>query len=85
MKGGATRIEAAKPARVGLQATNPASWGVSMKMTPKGRADFARGIKLFRMTPKIPAQAVPNPDPSQPISIHFVIEGGVGGLDIYRL
>ena len=29
-------------ARIGLQATNPGSWGVSMEMTPKGRADFAR-------------------------------------------
>ncbi len=26
----------------GLDQTNPAAWGVSMKMTPKGRADFAR-------------------------------------------
>jgi len=32
---------ASAEARVGLQATNPASWGVSMKMTPKGRAEFA--------------------------------------------
>jgi preprotein translocase subunit SecD len=32
---------ASAEARVGLQATNPAAWGVSMKMTPKGRADFA--------------------------------------------
>jgi len=32
---------ASAEARVGLQATNPGSWGVSMKMTPKGRADFA--------------------------------------------
>lgn len=29
-------------AQVGLDQTNPAAWGVSMKMTPKGRADFAR-------------------------------------------
>jgi len=29
-------------AQVGLDQTNPGSWGVSMKMTPKGRADFAR-------------------------------------------
>jgi hypothetical protein len=44
-----------------------------------------KSMSLFRMQPKIPAHAVPDPDPSQPISIHFVIEGGVGGLDIYRL
>jgi len=29
-------------AQVGLDQTNPGAWGVSMKMTPKGRADFAR-------------------------------------------
>jgi protein-export membrane protein SecD len=29
-------------ARVGLDQTNPGAWGVSMTMTPKGRADFAR-------------------------------------------
>src|SRR5262245_63109490 len=29
-------------ARVGLESTNPGAWGVSMTMTPKGRADFAR-------------------------------------------
>src|SRR5437762_9493465 len=28
-------------ARVGLDQTNPGAWGVSMKMTPKGRADFS--------------------------------------------
>ena len=28
--------------QVGLDQTNPGAWGVSMKMTPKGRADFAR-------------------------------------------
>ena len=44
-----------------------------------------RSMSLFGITPKLPAHAVPNPDPTQPISIHFVIEGGVGGLDIYRL
>jgi protein-export membrane protein SecD len=33
---------AAAEARVGLEQTNPGAWGVSMKMTPKGRADFAR-------------------------------------------
>ncbi|HET9327343.1 MAG TPA: protein translocase subunit SecD [Candidatus Eisenbacteria bacterium] len=29
-------------ARVGLDQTNPGAWGVTMTMTPKGRADFAR-------------------------------------------
>jgi protein-export membrane protein SecD len=33
---------ASAEARVGLESTNPGGWGVSMKMTPKGRADFAR-------------------------------------------
>jgi len=32
---------AAAEARVGLEQTNPGAWGVSMKMTPKGRAEFA--------------------------------------------
>ena len=29
-------------AQVGLEQSNPGAWGVSMTMTPKGRADFAR-------------------------------------------
>jgi SecD/SecF fusion protein len=33
---------ASAEAQVGLDQTNPGAWGVSMKMTPKGRADFAR-------------------------------------------
>src|SRR5262249_42449638 len=33
---------ASAEAAVGLEQTNPGAWGVSMKMTPKGRADFAR-------------------------------------------
>jgi SecD/SecF fusion protein len=33
---------AAAEARVGLEETNPGGWGVSMKMTPKGRSDFSR-------------------------------------------
>ena len=33
---------ASAEAQVGLSQTNPAAWGVSMKMTPRGRADFAR-------------------------------------------
>ena len=39
MSGGSV---AAAEAQVGLEQTNPGAWGVSMKMTPKGRADFAR-------------------------------------------
>jgi SecD/SecF fusion protein len=29
-------------AQLGLDQTNPGAWGVSMKLTPKGRADFSR-------------------------------------------
>jgi len=29
-------------AQLGLDQTNPGAWGVSMKLSPKGRADFAR-------------------------------------------
>ena len=29
-------------AQIGLKSTNPGAWGVSMKLTPTGRADFAR-------------------------------------------
>jgi SecD/SecF fusion protein len=32
---------ASAEARVGLESSNPGGWGVSMKMTPKGRAEFA--------------------------------------------
>ncbi len=33
---------ASADARNGLDQTNPGAWGVSMQMTPRGRADFAR-------------------------------------------
>jgi SecD/SecF fusion protein len=33
---------ASASAQVGLDQTNPGAWGVSMQMTPKGRADFSR-------------------------------------------
>jgi len=33
---------ASADARVGLSQTDPSAWGVSMSMTPKGRAEFAR-------------------------------------------
>jgi protein-export membrane protein SecD len=33
---------ASAEAQVGLDQTNPGGWGVSMKMTPRGRSDFAR-------------------------------------------
>jgi preprotein translocase subunit SecD len=39
MKG---RSIASADARVGLDRNNPGAWGVSMTMTPTGRADFAR-------------------------------------------
>jgi len=42
---------------------------------------FAHKLGLTR----VPVRAVPQPDPSQPISIRFVITGGIGGIDIYRL
>src|SRR2546426_3483583 len=35
-------VVASAEAQVGLDQTNPGAWGVSMKLTPKGRADFAR-------------------------------------------
>ncbi len=42
---------ASAEAQVGLQQTNPGSWGVSMKMTPRGRSDFSRvtGNNIGRM------------------------------------
>ena len=39
MKGGSI---ATANAQIGLTSTNPGAWGVSMKMTPTGRIDFAR-------------------------------------------
>ena len=33
---------ASASAQLGLDATNPGAWGVNMKLTPKGRADFSR-------------------------------------------
>jgi protein-export membrane protein SecD len=33
---------ASAEAQVGLDQTNPGAWGVSMKMTPRGRSEFAR-------------------------------------------
>jgi|SRR5580698_4644096 hypothetical protein len=45
-----------------------------------------RKIAAFaRMPSKIPDQAIANPTPDEPISIHLVIDGGIGGVDIYRL
>jgi hypothetical protein len=40
---------------------------------------------LFRLSNQVPLQAVENPHPDQPITIHLVIDGGIGGLDIYRI
>ena len=39
MKGGSV---ATASAEIGLERNNPGGWGVSMKMTPAGRIDFAR-------------------------------------------
>ena len=33
----------------------------------------------------IPDEAVPSPDPTKPTTIRLVIEGVIGGIDIYRL
>lgn len=44
-----------------------------------------RIAKMAFMPSRIPNEAVPNPSPDQPITIHLVIEGGIGGVDIYRL
>jgi hypothetical protein len=41
--------------------------------------------KLAMMPSRVPNEAVANPTPDQPITIHLVIEGGIGGVDIYRL
>jgi len=46
---------------------------------------FQRIANRLRMTNKLPRAAVANPDPSHEIAIQFVINGGVGGVDIYRL
>ncbi len=40
---------------------------------------------LVRLPSKIPDHAVANPTPDEPITIHLVIDGGIGGVDIYRL
>jgi hypothetical protein len=40
---------------------------------------------LVHLPESVPTHAVENPDPTQSISIHFVIDGGIGGIDIYRL
>jgi hypothetical protein len=40
---------------------------------------------LLHLPSAIPEHAVENPNPGQPVKIHFVIDGVVGGLDIYRI
>ena len=39
--------------------------------------------RLLRLSNQVPANAPPAP--TEPISIHCVIEGGIGGVDVYRL
>src|SRR4051794_7032528 len=39
--------------------------------------------RFFRMSNQVPATAAPAPE--LPVSIKLVIEGGIGGIDIYRL
>jgi len=41
--------------------------------------------KLLNLSNQIPTHAVEQADPAQPVSIHFVIDGTIGGIDIYRL
>ncbi|HTR52990.1 MAG TPA: LiaF domain-containing protein [Kofleriaceae bacterium] len=45
---------------------------------------YRRMQKLFGMT-AIPSESVPSPDPTAETTIHFVIEGGIGGIDVYRV
>lgn len=42
-------------------------------------------LKLVGARGKIPDHAVPDANPDQATTIHFVIEGGIGGVDVYRL
>jgi hypothetical protein len=42
-------------------------------------------LRLVGARTKIPETAVPDANPDQPTTIHFVIEGGIGGVDVYRL
>jgi hypothetical protein len=55
----------------------------------EGHGVFQRiGRRLARMVGArhtIPDHAVPDPDPGQAKSIRLVIDGGIGGVDIYRL
>ncbi len=44
-----------------------------------------RILRWFRIPTQIPTRAVANPDPANPPRLHFVIDGGVGGVDVYRL
>jgi hypothetical protein len=46
---------------------------------------FRRLGKLVGLRSKIPDRAVDNPTPDQTITIHLVVDGGIGGLEIYRL
>jgi len=41
--------------------------------------------RLVGWRSQIPDEAVPSPDPTRPTSIRFVIDGGIGGIDIYRV
>jgi hypothetical protein len=40
---------------------------------------------MAKLGSNVPVRAVDSPDPTKPTSIHFVIDGGVGGIDIYRV
>jgi predicted membrane protein len=40
---------------------------------------------IAKLGSNVPVRAVDRPDESKSTSIHFVIDGGIGGIDIYRL
>ena len=39
----------------------------------------------FGMSNQVPRASVPSPDPTRPTQIRFVIDSGIGGIDIYRI
>jgi len=51
---------------------------ISKKMTKKLQ-------DLFHLPSEIPDRAVAPADSEKPVSIHFLINTGLGGIDIYRL
>ena len=39
-------------------------------------------LRLVRLAPPLPAAG---PAPAEPATVHLVIDGGIGGIDIYRV